>query len=381
MSTLKLPKGVTSHRNKLRIAFRPHGFKNQVKRSLFLPITRSNIKIAEMKLNAIKHDIMLGTFTFDKHFPNDPFSETKHTTVAQIAKKYIHLDAIKRGLKPSTALERKRHTDALVSTVGEQALSGITPDAAEKLQDVLLKKYTPSTVNGIWKSLKSATKKATIRGDLVEDPLSLVGLIPVKRKVKDIDVFSMAHYQKIVDSIQCEAHRNAVIILFWTGMRPGELAAAEKSDYASPYLSINKTKSKQGEILAPKTISSTRKILLTHKAIDAIERQIALYPQLPEICTTSNGLPLPRNEIMPQETWAKTLKRAKVPYLSIYHARHSFISWMLSAGEDPFRVAKHVGHKNVEMVMKVYGKYIRKEEEKWALDDPNVLEQCPKPYA
>ena len=62
MSDLELPKGITIHRDKLRIAFRPPNEKNQWKRSLGIPPTKANIKATEQMLNAIRRDISLGQF-------------------------------------------------------------------------------------------------------------------------------------------------------------------------------------------------------------------------------------------------------------------------------------------------------------------------------
>jgi len=89
MNTPKLPKGVTLHRGKLRIAFRPAGFANQIKRSLGLDPTKANIKVAEIKLNAIRNDIMIGRFDIGDHFPNDPLSAKTPYTSAQLRDEFL----------------------------------------------------------------------------------------------------------------------------------------------------------------------------------------------------------------------------------------------------------------------------------------------------
>ena len=38
--------------------------------------------------------------------------------------------------------------------------------------------------------------------------------------------------------------------------------------------------------------------------------------------------------------------------------RHSFGTYHLSKGTDPLKIAKVMGHRDAEMVLKVYGKYI-----------------------
>lgn len=41
-----------------------------------------------------------------------------------------------------------------------------------------------------------------------------------------------------------------------------------------------------------------------------------------------------------------------------YQLRHTFASWALSSGENPLWVARQMGHKDVSMVLRVYGRYI-----------------------
>ena len=38
--------------------------------------------------------------------------------------------------------------------------------------------------------------------------------------------------------------------------------------------------------------------------------------------------------------------------------RHSFATVALSCGENPLWIAKVMGHRNTEMIIKVYGKYV-----------------------
>lgn len=52
------------------------------------------------------------------------------------------------------------------------------------------------------------------------------------------------------------------------------------------------------------------------------------------------------------------MKRAKVRYRSPYQARHTYASSMLTAGQNPWYVAQQLGHVDVEMVFRVYGKFI-----------------------
>lgn len=45
-------------------------------------------------------------------------------------------------------------------------------------------------------------------------------------------------------------------------------------------------------------------------------------------------------------------------YRYVYQMRHTFASMMLTAGENPNWVATHMGHCNLAMIHKNYGRWI-----------------------
>lgn len=78
------------------------------------------------------------------------------------------------------------------------------------------------------------------------------------------------------------------------------------------------------------------------------------------------------------KAWRKTLEAAGVGYKKRYITRHSFASWMLKAGEPEASVAAHLGHSNVSMIRKTYGKFIPDAKPEWTLDDPSKVEKLKK---
>ena len=56
--------------------------------------------------------------------------------------------------------------------------------------------------------------------------------------------------------------------------------------------------------------------------------------------------------------WMHILKKAGVRYRNTYQTRHTYASMMLSQGENIMWVSKQLGHVDVEMVIKTYGRWI-----------------------
>lgn len=52
------------------------------------------------------------------------------------------------------------------------------------------------------------------------------------------------------------------------------------------------------------------------------------------------------------------LEKANLEFREMQQTRHSFASCALSCGESPLWIAKVMGHRDTEMIIKVYGKYI-----------------------
>ena len=59
-----------------------------------------------------------------------------------------------------------------------------------------------------------------------------------------------------------------------------------------------------------------------------------------------------------QTTWLPALKKAEVRYRRQYQTRHTFASMMLTAGESPVWLAQQMGHSDLTMISRTYGRWI-----------------------
>jgi integrase len=70
------------------------------------------------------------------------------------------------------------------------------------------------------------------------------------------------------------------------------------------------------------------------------------------------SMPLEVNNLR-KRAWYPAIASAGLRRRTMYQTRHTFASLMLSHGEDPFWVARMLGHTGLEMIFKHYGKFIR----------------------
>ena len=59
-----------------------------------------------------------------------------------------------------------------------------------------------------------------------------------------------------------------------------------------------------------------------------------------------------------RRVWKPALKKGGLDYREMKQTRHSFATKVLSCGENPHWIARVMGHRDTDMIIRVYGKYI-----------------------
>jgi integrase len=160
-------------------------------------------------------------------------------------------------------------------------------------------------------------------------------------------------------------------VSFYSGARPGELAALKWGDidWRTNKFRI-RARRYRGEEAAPKTKSSTRDVDMLPPAMEALKAQRAQQAAMrlkrgegkPEagkdyVFTGPEGGLLSLN-FLREKIWYPTLDTAKLRRRTFYQTRHTFASNALAAGENPKWVADILGHKSTEILFDVYEKFI-----------------------
>jgi len=392
--TIELPKGISLHRGKLRIAFRVPGEKNQTKRSLGIEPTKTNVKHAAMKLGAIKHDIMLGTFTWAKHFPNDRKVEQTELRLKYVLDKYFLNHPSSASWKLSTRLAESSLVDSIMRRLGNIRLDNLKPSEVAKIREDLSigpkegekdkpRKVGITRINKYMSVISKSLDRVVFEGLLETNPFSNIEPLKVVKSADALehseytDVYTIEEALRISEAMPSDNLRRLFTFLFWSGVRHGEAVALRREDICLPYIIIRRTLTQiKNHEQTPKT-GQSRKIYLTSCARLAIEQQLQTHNKS-RVWLNSKDREYIKSTILHPDTWQRVCERAKVKRLVPYTTRHSFASWQLMAGESEMEVAAHLGHINTTMVRERYGKYIPSSEPSWKLDNFNNVVELSK---
>jgi integrase len=109
-----------------------------------------------------------------------------------------------------------------------------------------------------------------------------------------------------------------------------------------------------------KTEAGTRDVMLLAPAKDALiaQKEFTFLAGKRVFHNPRTGDAWETDAQIRKTSWRHILKKAGVRYRNPYQTRHTYASTLLSAGENPWWVAKQMGHVDVEMVFRHYGKWI-----------------------
>lgn len=171
-----------------------------------------------------------------------------------------------------------------------------------------------------------------------------------KEKSKEVEFWTQGDYQKFIEEVaDKEISFYAFEMLYWTGIREGELLALTKSDFdfKKGTLTINKSYQRlEGEdiITTPKTEKSNRTIIMPDFLCIEMKEYIKSlygYRKHDRIFQISKSY---LHHEMDRGAAAAGIRRIK-----IHGLRHSHISLLIHLGYSPLAIGERVGHEAVDI--------------------------------
>ena len=267
----------------------------------------------------------------------------------------LYIEDMSHRLKESTMTGRKYRCERqIVPFFKDKPLNQITPSDIRKWQNHITQSGLKDTyLRALHEQLSIILNYAVKYYNLPQNPCKLAGSIGTK-KANRMDFWTQDNFNKFISHVKKPQCKAAFTVLYYTGIRCGELLALTRADIdlESAAMSITKTYNRTGRrdvITSPKTSNSVRIVTLPPFLVDSMadyinrnygmEADDRLFPFTRRILEAS----------MRNACAASDIKRIR-----IHDIRHSHVSLLIEMGFPPLLIAERIGD-SVDMVNNIYG--------------------------
>jgi integrase len=213
-------------------------------------------------------------------------------------------------------------------------------------------------INLVLQSGRLCLDGAVRRGWLNENPARAIRDLREERR--EPDPFSLDEVTTLLtDGVQTGWERRYFEVAFFTGLRPSEQIGLQWSDveWSRKLICVRRGVGRFGEG-ETKTEGSLREVHMLPRVRRALKAQRAATDERSVwIFPNERGGPLNITNLR-ERVWRPALRRAGLRARTMYQTRHTFAILALSSGEALDWVAKMLGHRTTQMVIRHYHKYV-----------------------
>ena len=294
---------------------------------------------------------------YEKEFLNS-LSHNPDITFGNLVEAY--LADMKVRLKPSTYQAKESVIYAHIEPFfKDMKISDIDPISIRQWQGKIMQKkayeldyFSQSYLKQINTQLSAILNYAVKHYSLPKNPCVQAGSIG-KKKSAEMSIWTQEQFEQFLAKCTKRPFRIAFEVLFYSGIREGEMLALTKEDIKPDlYLDINKTYAfinGQEFFLTPKTEKSKRMVSIPE----------FLYEDIMSYVDSLKGLPdderiFPYKKYRVQYEFKRVTKLAGLPEIRVHDLRHSHTSMLINIGVDIKAISERLGHESVKTTWDVY---------------------------
>ena len=261
-------------------------------------------------------------------------------------------------LKQSTLLTKKTVLQThILPFFGNKPINEIKASDVRRWQAKLMSSpnnYSQTYLKKINTELNSIINYAKRFYDLNTNPCGKAGTIG-KAKAEEMDYWTYDEYIAFREGIKDKPLSYICFeVLYWTGMREGELLALSPADIDldNKLISINRTYQRIGGkdvFTSPKTRKSKRKIPIP----DFLCQELSDYIQSRYMLDADERL-FPVTKSYLSHEMIRGCKNTGVKKIRIHDIRHSHASLLINQGCDALMLADRLGHEKVSTTLNTY---------------------------
>ena len=270
----------------------------------------------------------------------------------------IYMEDMAARLKQSTLLTKKAVLQThILPFFGSKPINEIKASDVRRWQAKLMSSpnnYSQTYLKKINTELNSIINYAKRFYDLNTNPCGKAGTIG-KAKAEEMDYWTYDEYIAFREGVKDKSLSYICFeVLYWTGMREGELLALSPADIDldNKTISINRTYQRiEGKdvFTSPKTRKSKRKIPIP----DFLCQELSDYIQSRYMLDADERL-FPVTKSYLSHEMIRGCKNTGVKKIRIHDIRHSHASLLINQGCDALMLADRLGHEKVSTTLNTY---------------------------
>lgn len=268
----------------------------------------------------------------------------------------MYLDDMRHRLREHTLINKEYIIkDKLIPYFGEKRINEIRVADIRTWQNTLIQQnFSQTYLKTINNQLSAIFNYAVRYYELKDNPCRKAGSMG-KAKADEMEIWTKEEFQQFLDCLMDKRISwLAFQILFWTGIRIGELLALTFADVDldGKIITINKSYQRlKGKdiITRPKTPRSNRKVNIPQFLVEDIQDyKESLYDPQP----SDRVIPVAKTFL--EKEMQRGMKLSGMKKIHIHSLRHSHASLLIEMGFSPKEIAERLGHENIETTLNTY---------------------------
>lgn len=262
----------------------------------------------------------------------------------------------KERIRPTT---QKHHCylykNRIYPFFGNMAMNEITPLHVREWQNNQISlDFKPKYLRTLHQFLSGIFDYCVRFHYLAENPCDRVEPMGRNGLSRKANIWRLDEYEKVYDSMSTTHHRAALALLFWAGLRKGELYGLQWRDYCPLTKRLRVERSYQrlngkAVIMPPKTEKSNRIIILPHQAYRQLDVHRAEHLKAKD---TDFIFTWTKRKLEDEIQLACQL--AGVKRIRIHDLRHSHASLLIHLNIDIASISKRLGHSSIGITLNTY---------------------------
>lgn len=268
-------------------------------------------------------------------------------------------------LRLRTQQTKNERYKRVLPTFGNMPLDNISPLDVRKWQNSMISEGLSSKyIGSIQNEFSTVLNHAVKFYGLKENPIHKVGKVKVPNEMPiPMRFWTLEEFKEVYQYIDDIKAKTAINLLYWTGIRKGELLALRWSciDFDNKTLMIESSlqRIKGKDIITPTKTYETRVLTLADTTINILRdyKNKVYKPKDTDLVFNREKRFIENGIKQGVDKANDENKSKKIARIHVHGLRHSHASYLINHGVNIVLISKRLGHKNTSITLDTYSHF------------------------